>query len=512
MKSGVWIGLIIGLVSLYALFYYFIFEGFQTGVGDTGSQRLENLLSALRGGVGDRPVQRLQSVIEQEAKCATVMTLYAIGPDQGKPDILNTRDKCVQCLAIDGCGWAPIKQGYRMKDGTQVPSGVGVCIPRNGQYPIPPEFLVDFLRKNVNDPRGDYDAMFNQNTFVYSKSQCGGSTTCGSINNCKDCISNAKSLCTWSLDGGSGSGSGGMCVDTTSTTTGPRYVLAGEHSKCPLPDCTTITDCVQCSQQTGCGFCGTTSKCVNVDGLGNDKNTGAGKCEQGNIIKQAYQCPCEGITDCAQCAARPGCGFCGTAVNDPTKGSSKTKCVNLMDFNTGREKYIRINGANGMPIGNINNLCAPNGFLTSAAQCGAGYAGQIRNVRSERGSIYYRPSADELSMISENNPLFAKDVPIDLATQGSNAIGTGAGAVSPAKTWKTVSGNANVVGLGTTPQTSMWNNGGLYATPLESYIKLLVRSEMAAEGVPLNEPFQVNETSAIGNATDYLKKVFRGVV
>jgi len=183
-----------------------------------------------------------------------------------------------------------------------------------------------------------------------------------------------------------------------------------------------------------------------------------------------------------------------------------------MDFNTGREKYIRENGADGMPIGNINNLCRPNGFLTSSSQCGAGSIPQIGNIRTERGSIYYKPSADELSMISENNPLFNTDVPIDLATQGSNAIGTGAGVVSPAKTWKTVSGNANVVELGTTPQTSMWNNGGLYATPLESYVKLLVRSELAAGGVPVNEPFQVNETSAIGNATDYLKKVFRGVV
>ena len=95
MKSGVWIGLIIGLISLYAIFYYFIYEGFQTGIDDTSSQRLANIMSALRGGVGDKPVQRLEGVIEQEAKCAIVMSLYAIGPNQNKPDILNTRDKCV---------------------------------------------------------------------------------------------------------------------------------------------------------------------------------------------------------------------------------------------------------------------------------------------------------------------------------------------------------------------------------------------------------------------------------
>jgi len=47
--------------------------------------------------------------------------------------------------------------------------------------------------------------------------------------------------------------------------------------------------------------------------------------------------------------------------------------------------------------------------------------------------------------------------------------------------------------------------------PLESYVKLLVNSQLAKQGVPMNEPFQVRESDAIPNATDYIKKVFRGV-
>jgi hypothetical protein len=48
-------------------------------------------------------------------------------------------------------------------------------------------------------------------------------------------------------------------------------------------------------------------------------------------------------------------------------------------------------------------------------------------------------------------------------------------------------------------------------TPIETYVKMLVNSQLAAQGVPTNEPFQVNESAAIGNASDYMKKVFRGV-
>jgi hypothetical protein len=67
-------------------------------------------------------------------------------------------------------------------------------------------------------------------------------------------------------------------------------------------------------------------------------------------------------------------------------------------------------------------------------------------------------------------------------------------------------------------------------TPIETYVKMLVNSQLAAQGVPTvepfqssstgtyqgqrssaPEPFQVNESAAIPNASDYMKKVFRGV-
>jgi hypothetical protein len=34
---------------------------------------------------------------------------------------------------------------------------------------------------------------------------------------------------------------------------------------------------------------------------------------------------------------------------------------------------------------------------------------------------------------------------------------------------------------------------------------------LASEGIPMNEPFQVNETQALGNAEEYLKKTTKGI-
>jgi hypothetical protein len=65
---------------------------------------------------------------------------------------------------------------------------------------------------------------------------------------------------------------------------------------------------------------------------------------------------------------------------------------------------------------------------------------------------------------------------------------------------------------------------GIDSSPLENYVKMLVTSQLAAQGVPTNEPFQgqesnsvqaepfqVNETSAIGNASDYIHKGFKKI-
>jgi hypothetical protein len=102
---------------------------------------------------------------------------------------------------------------------------------------------------------------------------------------------------------------------------------------------------------------------------------------------------------------------------------------------------------------------------------------------------------------------------MDIAgSKGGGIRGTGGGAVSPPKLYTTVSGNGLVrrVGQSSVP-FGISKSADLQASPLEDYVKLLVRSELASEGIPMNEPFQVNETQALGNAEEYLKKTTKGI-
>jgi hypothetical protein len=83
---------------------------------------------------------------------------------------------------------------------------------------------------------------------------------------------------------------------------------------------------------------------------------------------------------------------------------------------------------------------------------------------------------------------------------------------SPAKMYShmTAPGVARPVGASSIPPL-VRHDPAFGDAPLESYVKLLVNSQLAKQGVPMNEPFQVSEADAIPNATDYMKKVFRGV-
>jgi hypothetical protein len=98
------------------------------------------------------------------------------------------------------------------------------------------------------------------------------------------------------------------------------------------------------------------------------------------------------------------------------------------------------------------------------------------------------------------------------APQETNEVRKQTGPVSPATMYSTVTapGVARAVGASSIPAT-VRHDPALGDAPLESYVKMLVNSQLAAQGIPVNEPFQVREADAIPNATDYMKKVFRGV-
>jgi len=148
--------------------------------------------------------------------------------------------------------------------------------------------------------------------------------------------------------------------------------------------------------------------------------------------------------------------------------------------------------------------CAADGVATSASQCVPG--AKLGNVRSEKNK--YTPGLDELNLAQDNTALGGRE--LNVAGSYGGATGAGNTPVSGAKTYTTLSGNGVVTpanplsyGITNTPDLS---------SPLESYVKLLVRSELASEGIPTNEPFQVNEMDAPGNAGAYLEKSANNVL
>lgn len=79
------------------------------------------------------------------------------------------------------------------------------------------------------------------------------------------------------------------------------------------PDCEPVTDCEECGALAGCGWCGTTGTCT----AGNADGPTAGSCAGGWVIEgDFFSCPaanCFGRTSCTDCQdAFTGCGWCAS--------------------------------------------------------------------------------------------------------------------------------------------------------------------------------------------------------
>ena len=354
------------------------------------------------------------------------------------------------------CGWCPAAQA---------------CIPRSGMYRIVPSWLIDIINL---DPTKDCIA----SDFKHSKGQC-SDDTCSDYTNCRDCAGTLA--CGWcsvsnkclskaevANQGSPNQGSPNQGSPNQGSPPPPLCAasLVVQSGTCPPPVCSVITDCFQCTNTTGCGFCRDSSRCISVDGNGSSLGGSGGStgCAQGSIFKQPYQCPCSSISKCTDCAGRPGCGYC--------KNSSK--CVNL--------------DKNGIPR---KSDCDVDGVATSAGQCapGAKLGGAQDITVKNRGDD---PTKDELASAANSGLLGGNE--LNVPGNYSGPRGAGDGAVSPPKLSNYVSGNAVLqrVGASGVPITAV-NPTGLGAAPFETYVKMLVSSELAEQGIPTNEPFQIKE-------------------
>jgi hypothetical protein len=155
--------------------------------------------------------------------------------------------------------------------------------------------------------------------------------------------------------------------------------------------------------------------------------------------------------------------------------------------------------------------CATDGVATSESQCVAGRT-LGRQISEGSGLNPYKRVEMPLTGVgmAQTNLLGGNELNVP---PYSGATGAGAGAVSPPSTSMYATGNAVVRRYGASgARPNGANPTDVDDSPLESYVKMLVNSQLASQGVPMNEPFQVNETQAITNAEGVLKKSMKEIV
>jgi len=389
-----------------------------------------------------------------------VLNIYS--PETEKQCKAHT--SCSTCLADSLCGWAsdfadPVKGVATIKDGTIV-----ACIPQSGGKP--------FITSDLNDWMIAKNGSRVLTNFISSLSKC-TDITCTDMLKCGDCAFYDK--CTWQQVMDAAGAITQSCKDTEKAGAASTTVKnIKDKSTCPPPQCSDVTDCVTCANTTGCSFCVSSGKCLKNSEFG----AGSNQCATAKKIDVPAKCPCDGITDCVKCADRVGCGYCK---------ENKT-CVNL--------------DAAGMPP---TGSCTTDNIFTNGASCNPGGPDAPASVDTRTAEY---PTAAQIYAASHSGELVPGP---DMKTQNNivRPKNEYSGGNSTEYRWYTANGVARKVGSGSIPDTVRKDNS--LDTPLETYVKELVNSQLAAQGVPTNEPFQVNETSAIPNASDYMKKMVGGI-
>jgi hypothetical protein len=392
---------------------------------------------------------------------------------------------CSTCLKDSDCGWAadyasPVTGMPNVKDGT-----ILACVPQQGGSAF------------ITGPLSDWISMSkgakNMTNFITSLSKC-TDVTCSTNTTCDKCAFYQK--CTWqqkttdgvvkqtcidSSSAGSGSGSGASATVNNITTV----------SMCPPPQCSDLTDCVECTNMTGCAYCSTSGKCLKTSEFG----AGVNQCAISGKIDVPSKCSCSGITECGKCASRSGCGYC----------KDKKTCVNL--------------DMTGMVP---KDVCKPENVISTEPECNPPAPGSGSGSSGSKAA----PTAAEIDAAANSGNLFGNVV----RPEGEYNTTKG-------KMFKmiTAPGVARHIDDSNIPFTVRETSE---EAQLDSYLKEVVNSQLAAQGVPTNEPFVghssvtaepfvghssvtaepfisyepfVSESDAIPNASEYMKKVFRGV-
>jgi hypothetical protein len=267
----------------------------------------------------------------------------------------------------------------------------------------------------------------------------------------------------------------------------PATDFVTSRYNCKDFNCSQITNCSECADINKCGWCAAEGKCISRT-LAGEPNIAAGDtCQRDKFTTAAVNCPgrpCETISDCKECTRSMGCGYC----------SSIKRCINVNLPQTD-PKFIN---------------CPKESQTLYPSQCDE--VKSITGVVSEKSDV--KPSAGQLAAAQTN----------ELSGAGGSGQAT-PGLVAPTKprpkapaaaqgTMMSDPGTVTAPGqarpLGSTSERDTYPDAtGTDVGALQGYIDMLVRSQLAALGVPTNEPFQIGDVMA--NAGGFMEQAKRKI-
>jgi hypothetical protein len=284
-------------------------------------------------------------------------------------------------------------------------------------------------------------------------------------------------------------------------TGGRNFLITKED--CPDFQCSSIKNCRDCAQAQRCGWVddGTSSFCAERATPGGSTAAATVTVPAGkSFVTAAATCParaCEDITDCAECAMTPNCGYCEV----------KKKCLRLSrpaGDATPLEKCEKTDTVGGKEVKTAQQP------IISRTQCPAERADTTLTQRSEQSD--YKPSAGELAKIQDDLLGGGSDAAPAQATQTVPATG---GAVSEPKKKDSVGapGVSRLLGSGSYHTGGWPSAAGLdgQGGPFESYVQMLVKSELAGQGIVSSEPFKAAEPFSVKDVIRNAGKVLQGM-
>lgn len=271
----------------------------------------------------------------------------------------------------------------------------------------------------------------------------------------------------------------------------PAVEFVTTRYACKDFQCSSITDCGECADINKCGWCAAEGKCI-ARTLAGEPIVAAGEsCQRDKFTTASVNCPgkeCSTISDCKECARTKNCGYC----------NSLKRCLNTSLAQTD-PKFI---------------FCPADSRIIYPSQCD-----DVKGITKTSEDADYNK---ELSRLEKSGQL-ANAQTNELRGGGSGAATPGL--VAPVKprpkapaaaqgTMMSDPGTVTAPGqarqLGSTSERPTYPDAtGTEVGALQGYIDMLVRSQLAALGVPTNEPFQIQDV--MKNAGSFMDQAKRKI-